>query len=191
VLSRKLGRRTVADSLLWVVVLQYPATESQLAARDYLEQDGVAVPDSLIKLPPPPVPPPADTTRLTPPPRESAPLGRLAVADTARAGGRSGGVLGRTAPRRGFMRTGAAPRPLWDPRYAGLSSGAPGLAGDSPFTGSADEGAAGADSANAPGVRPPSPSGAAPDLLPVAPPGLPPGGPSGALRDSLRNRLDR
>ncbi len=171
VLSRKLGRRAAADSLLWEVVLQYPATESQLAARDYLEQDGIAVPDSLIKLPPPPAPPPADTTRLTPPPTGPASLGLLAGADSAKAGARSGGVLGRTTPRRGFMRTGAAPGPSWDPRYAGTSSGAPCLAGDSPFTGGTDEAAAGADSANAPG--------AAPDTLPVAP------------RDSLHNRIDR
>ena len=98
VLSRKLERRAEADSLLWVVVRQYPATESALAARDYLEQDGVAVPDSLIRLPLPPVPSPPDTTRLTPPPAGFAPLGRLAAADTAEA--RRGGVLGRTAPRR-------------------------------------------------------------------------------------------
>ncbi len=187
VLSRKLGRRAEADSLLWVVVRSYPATESQLAARDYLEQEGVAVPESLIRMPLPPVPPPVDTTRLTPPPAGSTPLGRLVAADSAGLGARSGGLLGRTALRRGSMRTGAAPRTPWDPRYAGTSSGAPALAGDSPFTGGTDEAGAGADSARAPGVRPSSPSGAAPDSLPgvraVARPVAP--------TDTLRNRLVR
>jgi TolA-binding protein len=170
VLNRKLGRRAEADSLLWVVVRHYPATESQLAARDYLEQDGITVPDSLIRLPLPVVPAPVDSVRLTPPPAGPAPLGRLAAAaDTA--GARSGGDLGRGAPRRGFMRTAAALRTPWDPRYAGTSSGAPSLAGDSPFSGGTDETVAGADSLRAPGVRPPSP--------PAAPP------------DSLRRRIDR
>jgi len=203
VLSRKLGRRAEADSLLWVVVREYPATESQLAARDYLEQNGIVVPDSLIKLPLPPVPPPADTTRLTPPPPGSAQLGRLAAADTTGVGARSGGALGRTAPRRGFMRTGAAPRTPWDPRYAGTSSGAPSLAGDSPFTGGTDEAAAGVDSARAPAVRPPSPpatppvappvapSAAPPATPPVAPPVAPSATPPVAPPDSLRGRIDR
>jgi tetratricopeptide (TPR) repeat protein len=179
VLSRKLGRRAEADSLLWVVVREYPATESQLAARDYLEQDGIQVADSLIRLPLPPVPPPADTTRLTQPPAGSTPIGRLAAADTATA--RSGGALGRSAPRRAFMRTNPAPSSPWNPRYAGTSSGAPGLAGEAPFTGSADEHGPGADSASAPGVRPPSP--------PVTPLGLPPAVRPAAPRDSLRDDL--
>ena len=194
-LSRKLGRRAAADSLFWVVVLNYPATESQLAARDYLDQDGITVPDSLIQLPSPPAPPPADTTHLTPPPAGFTPLGRLATSDTSGAGARRGGVLGRSAPRPGFMRPGSAPRTPWDPRYAGTSSGAPGLAGDSPYTGSTDEQAAGADSVNAHGARPPS--------HPVAPPGLPPtlhtppaiAPPADSLRaappDSIRARIDR
>jgi TolA-binding protein len=195
VLNRKLGRRAEADSLLWMVVREYPATESQLAARDYLEQDGITVPDSLIQLPLPPASPPSDTTRLTPPPAGSELLGRLAVADTGGAGARSGGVLGRIAPRRGFLHTGSAPRTPWDPRYAGTSSGAPGLAGDSPFTGSTDEQAAGVDSARAPGVRPPSPSGIAPGPPCVPPPDTsrvaPPGAPAGAPRDTLRDPIDR
>lgn len=60
VLSRKLDRKGAADSLFWQVVHRYPATEAQVAARDYLEMDGQHVPDSLIVLPAPPAP---DTTR--------------------------------------------------------------------------------------------------------------------------------
>lgn len=176
VLSRKLGRRAEADSLFWVVVRSYPATESQLAARDYLEQDGVAVPDSLIRLPLAPVPPPVDTTRLTPPPAGAMPLGRLAAADTAGMGARSGGVPGLTTPRRGLMRKGDVPRILWDSRYAGTSSGAPGLAGEIPFAGGTGEQAAVADSARAPVVRQP------------APPVMPAESPRVAPPDSLRNR---
>ena len=51
VLSRKLDRKNEADSLFWAVVHEYPATEAQLAARDYLEFEGVSVPENLIKLP--------------------------------------------------------------------------------------------------------------------------------------------
>ena len=51
VLSRKLERKNEADSLFWKVVHKYPATEAQLAARDYLELEGVSVPENLIKLP--------------------------------------------------------------------------------------------------------------------------------------------
>ena len=150
VLSRKLGRRTTADSLLWVVVREYPATVSQLAARDYLEQDGIEVPDSLIRLPlePEPQPPPADTVHLTPPPAGAMPLGQLAAADSL------SGILGRPAPRHGLTGAGRA-RPAWDPRYAGTSSGAPSVAGDSPFTSGAG-GAVAADSARAPGGAAPA-----------------------------------
>ncbi len=67
-LSRKLAQPAAAESLFWTVVRQYPATEEQLAARDYLEQAGRTVPDSLIKLPPPKIVP-ADTARVVAPPR--------------------------------------------------------------------------------------------------------------------------
>ena len=50
-LSRKLSRKPAADSLFWRVVREYPATEAQLAARDYLEADGQVVPESLIVAP--------------------------------------------------------------------------------------------------------------------------------------------
>ena len=75
VLGRKLDRRGAADSLFWKVVREYPATEAQLAARDYLEAEGIAVPTDLIRLPEPPPPPPADTVRLTPTPQGTIPLG--------------------------------------------------------------------------------------------------------------------
>jgi tetratricopeptide (TPR) repeat protein len=133
VLSRKLGRTAEAESLFWVVVHQYPATEAQLAARDYLERGGASVPDSLIRMPLEPEPQfaPADTANLTPPPEGTPRLGALASADLP---GRNGSPA---APRRGFMHVTGAPRPLWDPRFTGTLGGEPSLAGDSPFTGAA------------------------------------------------------
>jgi hypothetical protein len=153
VLSRKLGRKASADSLFWVVVREHPATASQLAARDYLEQEGFEVPDSLIRLPeePEPQPPPADTVHLTPPPAGAMPLGQLAAADSLTH------VLGRPAPRHGLTGGAGRVRPAWDPRYAGTSSGAPSVAGDSPFTSGAG-GAVAADSTRVPdGAAPAGP----------------------------------
>jgi len=118
VLSRKLGRRTEADSLFWIVVRHHPATESQLAARDYLEQDGTEVPDSLIKLPLSPAPTGPDTTGLTRPPAGPTPLGRPPAADTAGTGARGGGGLGWPAPRGAFMRTGTTALPPDSPSVA-------------------------------------------------------------------------
>lgn len=75
--SRKLRDDRSADSLFWKVVREYPATESQLAARDYLEERGANVPDSLIKMPVPKVVAVVvDTTKLTPIPSDSLKLGR-------------------------------------------------------------------------------------------------------------------
>jgi hypothetical protein len=78
VLRRKLDQKAAADSLLWAVVRHHPATEAQLAARDYLEGQGQVVPASWIKEPPRPVavidtstqltPPPATTPSIAPPP---------------------------------------------------------------------------------------------------------------------------
>jgi len=78
VLSRKLRREAAAESLFWRVVYDYPATEEQLAARDYLESAGRAVPDSLIKLPEPKAPPP-DTTTVLPTLPEAAVIGAAAL----------------------------------------------------------------------------------------------------------------
>ncbi|MFN8587581.1 MAG: tetratricopeptide repeat protein [Candidatus Eisenbacteria bacterium] len=78
VLRRKLDRPAGADSLLWRVVHEYPATEAQLAARDYLESAGATVPDSLIKMPLPRVPTATDSALaapLTPVPAATPPLG--------------------------------------------------------------------------------------------------------------------
>ena len=78
VLRHKLDRTREADSLLWKVVREYPATEAQLAARDYLEGAGQDVPSDLIKIPesliirPPPV-------ALTPPPAEHERIGAPAA----------------------------------------------------------------------------------------------------------------
>ncbi|MEO5988406.1 MAG: tetratricopeptide repeat protein [Candidatus Eisenbacteria bacterium] len=88
--SRKLDDKRGADSLFWKVVREYPATESQLAARDYLEETGVMVPESLIQMPIPKVIAVAaiDSTALTPIPSDSLKLGRplapaLSPADSA------------------------------------------------------------------------------------------------------------
>ena len=81
VLSRKLDRKPEADSLFWEVVRRYPATEAQLAARDYLEMAGQSVPESLIVAP---APPPVDTTKVAPalaaPPASVPPIGTRAFA---------------------------------------------------------------------------------------------------------------
>jgi len=132
VLSRRLGRPAAADSLFWVVVRRYPATEAQLAARDYLEREGVAVPESLIRMPVTPTRAPVDTTVLTQPPTMAAPLGSLAVRDTAKR------VVPPPPVRRRPTRyvVGGAHAP-WHPRYAGTSA-EPALPGDSPYAGSAD-----------------------------------------------------
>ncbi|HEY2956098.1 MAG TPA: tetratricopeptide repeat protein [Candidatus Eisenbacteria bacterium] len=76
VLSRKLDRKAEAESLFWRVVREYPATDEQLAARDYLEIAGQKVPDKLIKRPapkPPPKPAPRDTLGQAPAPRDTLP----------------------------------------------------------------------------------------------------------------------
>ena len=105
VLSHKLSRESEAESLWWHVVREFPATEAQLAARDYLERAGQVVPPELIKLPQAPLPP-ADTTRLTPPP-DVPPLGglppsRLYGADSLRVAPRGvaapGGALSSPPP---------------------------------------------------------------------------------------------
>ena len=83
VLSRKLDRKAEAESLYWKVVREYPATEAQVAARDYLEALGRTVPSELIKLPPPPTPKRDTTTArgadlsrpLSQPPAGAPPLG--------------------------------------------------------------------------------------------------------------------
>lgn len=82
VLSRKLDRRAEADSLFWEVVREHPATEAQLAARDYLEEDGHRVPESLIVLPEPPEPEPEPEPEPAVPALAQAPPGAAAAPDT-------------------------------------------------------------------------------------------------------------
>jgi tetratricopeptide (TPR) repeat protein len=84
VLSRKLDRKSSADSLFWNVVREFPQTEAQLAARDYLEMEGNRVPDSLIVPPPGLVAPPSSSVAeqdLTPPPPTTPTLGSSPSAD--------------------------------------------------------------------------------------------------------------
>jgi TolA-binding protein len=76
VLSRKLKRKAEADSIFWEVVRHHPATEAQLAARDYLEAEGQTVPPELIKLPVPKIAVVDTSVHLTPPPSETPALGR-------------------------------------------------------------------------------------------------------------------
>ena len=78
-LSRKMNKKSEADSLFWVVVRDYRATEAQLAARDYLEHDGISVPDSLIEAPKellPVLKAETDSLKLTPPPLTTPKLGQ-------------------------------------------------------------------------------------------------------------------
>jgi hypothetical protein len=66
VLDRRFHRQAAAESLYWKVVHEYPATEAQIAARDFLEALGETVPDSLIRYPEKPVVV-RDSVALTPP----------------------------------------------------------------------------------------------------------------------------
>jgi tetratricopeptide (TPR) repeat protein len=77
VLRNKYDRKAMADSVLWVVVRNYPKTEAQLNARDYLERFGQTVPDDLIQPPDPPRPAARDTAppALTPPPAQVDSIG--------------------------------------------------------------------------------------------------------------------
>ena len=84
VLSHRMQDSTTSESLLWAIVRDHPATEAQLAARDYLEERGEEVPDSLIKLPEHPLLAVVDSVPLTPPPATDPRLGpHAAGADTS------------------------------------------------------------------------------------------------------------
>jgi tetratricopeptide (TPR) repeat protein len=80
VLSHRMRDSTSSESLLWAIVHDHPATEAQLAARDYLEERGEVVPDSLIKLPEHPLLAVVDSVALTAPPVTQARLGAPGVA---------------------------------------------------------------------------------------------------------------
>lgn len=201
VLRRRLDRGAEADSLLWSVVREHPATEAQLAARDFLEAAGQPVPSDLIKLPeralfasydPELTAPPAGGTRLG-----LAPLGD----DTTRA------VPGAAtlAPDSAFARTGP-PRERDDLTRRGIMGDLDDPGRRSPFQNPVVAGtrpaATGADSARAvppSGAQPPqasldrarpqSPERSAPQ--PPGPPpaaGAPPAPAGGAAAPAVRDR---
>ena len=96
VLRRKYDRPREADSLLWLVVYDYRATDAQLAARDYLEGEGAQVPDTLIERPRQEIAPEllaADTLHLTAPPDSVARLGLAPGAELAGAPGAPGATV--------------------------------------------------------------------------------------------------
>ena len=122
VLKNKLDRKSEADSLLWKVVREYPETEAQLAARDYLELAGQVVPAELIR-PPRPKAVPLDTLELTQPPPSVPSIGgslnpgtgRFAPADTNRIGPPRGPLFDRPPSdtmRVVFPRPDSTPRPV-------------------------------------------------------------------------------
>lgn len=87
VLSRKLDRKGAGDSLFWRVVREFPATEAQLAARDYLEASGQVVPERLIVAPKEIAKPLLDTDDdLTKPPGGTPRLGARKEASIAEPG---------------------------------------------------------------------------------------------------------
>ena len=107
VLSRKLDQRAAADTLLWRVVYEFPATEAQIAARDYLEGDGYIVPSELIKFPEvrlaqvEPVPALTPPPEVTPGPGPPSPVPRLepgAAPQGLRAGAPPPGSVGPELP---------------------------------------------------------------------------------------------
>src|SRR5439155_16628306 len=82
VMSRKLDRKSAADSLFWTVVRGYPETEAQLAARDYLEGEGQSVPEDLIVPPKEFLKPVLELTEELPkPPAGTPPLGSRPALD--------------------------------------------------------------------------------------------------------------
>jgi tetratricopeptide (TPR) repeat protein len=104
VLRRKLGREAAADSLWWHVVRNHPATEAQLAARDYLELQGESVPPDLIRFPEQRNLAIADTVEVPQAPAEGLfPLGfptagRFAPGDSTGPGPRGVGLPGMGPP---------------------------------------------------------------------------------------------
>jgi tetratricopeptide (TPR) repeat protein len=96
VMRTRMGRPGAADTLHWKVVYEYPGTEAQLAARDYLERSGYEVPSELIKLPEPPPPPPMADTAMVHPPESVMP----AIVDTLLGPGGGPGPGMQVQPRR-------------------------------------------------------------------------------------------
>jgi tetratricopeptide (TPR) repeat protein len=192
VLSRKLDRKPAADSLFWKVVREYPATEAQLAARDYLEAEGQTVPENLIVMPKPAPPPPPDTTALAQPPAVTPTLGTQ--------GGMVTDSLGRMRPRFGMdgERFGAPrdstgrPGTMFGRGPNGMPNGMPGTMPPGMPPGMQPPGL---PPGNAPADttrrNAPSPSGAPPSMMPPgmnpsAPPIAPPAVTPAAAPDSTR-----
>jgi len=194
VLRHKFDRPAEADSILWYVVHNDPATEAQLAARDYLEAVGQKVPTELIKMPEVHYAA-VDTTVLRRPPDAVAPIGT--TSPLAQRGGLPDSLVGPRLPApRGFAVPPQAglvgpparyhpsplddpPRPLpWMPEYVQLSPRGPGAPRPGPAP-RAGLGPAARDSSAAParapsvprrGGRPPQ---AASDSMRVHPPYAP------------------
>jgi len=152
VLSRKLDRKAEADSLFWVVVRQHPATEAQLASRDYLEMEGGEVPQDLIKLPKQTLAQSQDAApALSPVPSVATPLGSqvprnapgVVVPPAMLMGGAGPGGTPNEAPLRAPAGTAIGP-PV--PDSSGGTIGAPadsgrgGMAGTAPDTSRAHQG---------------------------------------------------
>jgi TolA-binding protein len=149
VLRNKLNRQSEADSVLWTVVREYPKTEAQVDARDYLERLGVEVPSNLIQLPEKPLLASVDTTKLTAPPTHADSLGVRPAGNVA------------TQPTFNVYQAGQAqmvPSPTFTGPGAHVAPGAPATSG------AATSGATGATvgAAGAAGVARSGSSGSAP-----------------------------
>jgi TolA-binding protein len=185
VLRHKFDRPAAAESLLRRVVNEYPATEAQLAARDYLEGMGQEVTADLIQLPSPPRHTRADSLRadsifvadsiryalarpLTPPPVTTPPLGMRA--------GPQPDSLGRLLPPRPGLSLahGAPDSSLVPGRPPGPGAAPPGgMFASNAALGPRSQGPGGppAPSSTTPGVAPPpaaSRPGVAPGVSPEA-----------------------
>lgn len=164
VLRRKLNRPLEADSLWWKVVHEYPATEAQLAARDYLEASGTMVPVALIQGPEEPLAvADTDTTiQLTRPPE-----GPLAIGPAAPGGAQLGDSLAR-APQALRM----DPPPLAGTgAVAGAAAGAAGGAAALPSAGgSSPSPQVGGGATPAGAMSAPAPAASATTVPPGAPP---------------------
>ena len=176
VLSRKLDRKAEADSLFWKVVREYPATEAQLAARDYLESEGQTVPEQLIVMPVPAPPPAPDTTVALPKPPATTPT----------LGAPNGMVvdsLGRMRPRFGMDgRT--------DPRLGGATGDSTSRMNGGMMFGRPPADTTGHRSSTPPGIAPNTPPGQTPPIVPPPPPSmLPPGVNPAAPPDSTHKGM--
>jgi TolA-binding protein len=154
VLLRRMDKPHEADSLFWKVVNEYPATQAQLAARDYLESEGTHVPDSLIVAPAAPAPEPVDTTRTLTPIPPTPPLGGMRPDSL---GGPPRGPLDHLGHRGGGMLRDSLGMPVTVP--------VPPATGDTLThpRGMSPPGSTAPPPATAPPVNPPPPASAPPD----------------------------